>query len=95
MNLLRLLFVCMLVFWMGCQRSTDYLSSNEESTVIEHLNLSDEELRQAVAHTPAADIESSLQKVSRTLDLVYAEKMPTYLPNWLAIHAVLMYEDQV
>ena len=85
-SLVRLFFLIMLVAWSGCQRNTDYRQGNE----IERLNLSDNELRQAVAHTPSDDIERVLQRVSKTLDLVYAEKLPDYLPNWIAFHAVLM-----
>jgi hypothetical protein len=75
----------------GCQANTDPRNDSNESSKIEYLNLSDDELRQAVAHTPAVDIEATLQKVSKTLDMVYAEKLPEYLPNWIAFHAVLMY----
>ena len=87
-NLVRLFFLVTLAAWGGCQKAVDH--------PIERLGLSDAELRQAVASTPAeeGEIERVLQKVSRTLDLVYAERMPEYLPNWIAFHSVLMYGGQ-
>ena len=93
MNFFRLFFLLTFTLWLGCQKNTDHQIDNGESSQIERLNLSDAELRQAVAHSPADNIEATLQKVSQTLDLIYAEEMPEYLPNWIAFHTVLMYGE--
>ena len=74
-----LLFLITLAFIIGCRQS-DYQDHNAE-------------LRQAVAHTPAENIEPTLQKLARTLDLIHAEPLPEYLPNWIAFHAVLKYGE--
>jgi hypothetical protein len=84
----------MLALCLGCQKSVDHRSGNEKVPQIERLNLSDAELHQAVAHSPADNIDATLQKVTKTLDLIYAEKMPEYLPNWIAFHAVLMHGEE-
>jgi len=91
MSLSRRFFLMTLVALAGCQRNANRHPVSGD--LIERLNLSDAELRQAVAHSPSSEIESTLQKVSRTLDLVHVEKMPEYLPNWIAFHAVLMYSE--
>jgi len=72
------IFPLTLATWVGCKQSADHRDDNAE-------------LRGAVTHSPADNIETTLLKVSQTLDSVYAEKMPEYLPNWIAFHAVLMY----
>ena len=93
MNLSRRSFLAIfpltLTAWFGCHRNT-YRRHGDQ---IERLDLSDAELRQAVAHTPSTEIELTLQKVSKTLELIHAEKLPDYLPNWIAFHAVLMYGE--
>ena len=85
----RLFLLLTFALWFGCQGNVN----RNESSPIERLNLSDTELRQAIAHTPSDNIEFTLQKVARTLNLIYAEKLPEYLPNWIAFHAALMYGE--
>jgi len=63
---------------VGCQRSVDYRDGNAE-------------LRQILAHSQSDELEQTLQKVSRVLNLVYAERLLEYLPNWIAFHALLMH----
>ena len=93
MILSRRFFLFSLAVLTGCQKNADNSPNDDGTPRIERLGLSDAELRQAVAHTPSREIESVLQNVSRTLDLVYAERLPEYLPNWIAFHAVLMYGE--
>jgi len=80
MNSHHLLFLLTLVLIIGCRQNTNHDSNAE--------------LRQLVAHTPAENIDATLQKVSRTLDLIHAEPLPEYLPNWVAFHAVLKYGER-
>ena len=67
MNPSRLFLLLSFTLWLGCQGNVN----REESSPLEHLNLSDTELRQAVVHSPSDAIEPTLQKVSKTLELVY------------------------
>ncbi|MCL2709278.1 MAG: hypothetical protein FWE95_00220 [Planctomycetaceae bacterium] len=91
MNLSRRFFLTFvpltLAACVGCQRN----AVSPRISQIERLNFSDAELRQILAHSPSDEIEQTLQKVSRVLNLIYAERMPEYLPNWIAFHALLMH----
>jgi len=85
-TIFRLFFLLTFVLWIGCQRT--------EPSLIERLPYSDAELRAILAHTPSDNIDATIQRVSRLLDQIYAERMPEYLPNWIAFHALIMYGEQ-
>jgi hypothetical protein len=83
------------VILIGCQKPKDSISTEDVTPKLERLNISDEELKKLVTHSPASPekIETVLHNVSETLELVKREKLPKNFPNWIAFHAALMYNN--
>lgn len=82
-----------LSFSAGCRNHTENHGHACDFHEIERLDLSDEELRQEVAHSPSQDPNHVIDKVKNIIELVHGKKLPKYFPNWIAFHAVLMYPD--
>ncbi len=82
-----------LLWSAGCESKDGQLQSfcvksNEKSR---QTSTQSDTLRSAAKSSDPELLKRTLKNVNETLDMVYAQHLPDDMPNWIALHAALMY----